>query len=219
MSMTEASSEYFDNVAGQWDKIRAGYFSGEVRAAAIRQAGLRPEHIVADVGAGTGYMSIGLAPLVSHVYVLDGSPAMLEIARKNLRDFTNVEFQVADGLSLPLPDQSLDAAFANMYLHHCLEPLKAIQEMVRVLRPGGRLVITDMDAHPFEWLIAEMADVWQGFERDQIRLWFEEAGLEEITVDCTGESCQAESHDPAIKEEQKRRVEISTFVAVGIRRS
>ena len=50
-------------------------------------------------------------------------------------------------------------------LHHCPDPLAAIREMVRILRPAGRLVITDMDAHTHEWLKTEMADLWLGFER------------------------------------------------------
>ena len=92
-------------------------------------------------------------------------PAMLEVAKKNLSQFGNVEYHEADGASLPFPEESLDAVFANMYLHHATDPLAAIQEMMRVLRPGGRLVITDMDAHPYPWLKEEMADVWQGFDR------------------------------------------------------
>jgi ubiquinone/menaquinone biosynthesis C-methylase UbiE len=143
---------------------------------------------------------------------------MLEVARHNLQGFENVEFHESDGLSLPLPDESLDAVFANMYLHHCPDPAEAIQEMVRVLRPGGRLVITDMDAHPYEWLKTEMADVWQGFERDQMRAWYLEAGLVNVIVDDTGENCCAESQNTAITNPEKRQAEISTFVAVGTRR-
>src|SRR5688572_22826378 len=119
MTTTNLSSAYFEKVAGQWDNLRTGYFTEAVREAAIRKAYLHPEMTVADIGAGTGFMSAGLAPLVKHVHVLDGSAAMLEVAQKNLAQFENVEFEVADGLSLPLPDASLDAAFANMYLHHC----------------------------------------------------------------------------------------------------
>ncbi len=163
-----------------------------MREAAIHKAYLHPEMIVADVGAGTGFMTAGLAPLVRRVHVIDGAQAMLDVARKNLAAFGNLEFHQADGLSLPLPDGSLDAAFANMYLHHCPDPLAAILEMVRTLRPGGRLVLTDMDTHDHEWFKAEMADVWLGFDRAQIRAWFEQAGLVNVIVDCTGESCHAE---------------------------
>lgn len=220
MSMTSASSEYFEKVAGQWDEIRSGYFTEAVREVALSKAYLRPEMVVADVGAGTGFMAAGLAPLVKHVYLFDGSPAMLEVARKNLSQFDNVEFRLAAGDSLPLPDASLDAVFANMYLHHTTEPLEAIREMARLLKPGGRLVITDMDAHPFSWLKEEMADLWQGFERDQMRLWFEEAGLVNIIVDGTGQSCScsSEAQVASITGPSGRKAEISIFVAVGTRR-
>lgn len=218
MSMTKASSEYFNKIAGQWDDIRSGYFTEAVREAAIRKAYLRSEMVVADVGAGTGFMAAGLAPLVRRVYVIDGSPAMLEVARQNLKAQDNLVFQEAEGLSLSLPDESLDAVFANMYLHHCPDPSSAIGEMVRVLRPGGRLVITDMDAHPYAWLKEEMADVWQGFERDQIREWYREAGLVNVIVDCTGQSCRAKSHNSAITGANEGEANISVFVAAGTRR-
>lgn len=203
MTETNPSAVYFEKVADQWDQLRSGYFTEAVRDAAIAKAYLHPSMTVADIGAGTGFMTVGLAPLVSHVYVLDGSDAMLDVARKNLAQFTNLDFQVADGLSLPLPDASLDAVFANMYLHHCPDPLAAIKEMLRILRPGGRLVITDMDTHTHEWLKTEMADLWLGFERDQMRAWFAQAGLVNVIVDNTGQSCQS------------KQAEISIFVATG----
>lgn len=216
------SADYFEKVAGQWDNLRTGYFREAVREAAIAKAYLHPKMIVADVGAGTGFLSAGLAPLVEKVHLLDGSAAMLDVARENLKQFPNLEFHVADSLSLSLPDNSLDAAFANMYLHHCPEPLAAIREMVRMLRPGGRLVITDMDTHDHEWLKTEMADVWLGFDRAQIRAWFEEAGLVNVIVDCTGETCQADCNTPPSDCCQDSKAEehaaISIFVAAGTKR-
>ncbi len=216
--MTQQSSDYFEKVAGSWDEISAGYFGVSVRDAAIAKAFLRPEMAVADVGAGTGFVAAGLAPLVKRVYVVDGSPAMIEVAKKNLAAFDNVEYHQADGASLPFPEDSLDAVFANMYLHHTPDPLAAIQEMVRVLRPGGRLVITDMDAHPYAWLKEEMADVWQGFARDDLRAWFKAAGLVNAIVDGSGQSCCAQSTNPAIVDAQGREARISVFVATGTRR-
>ncbi len=218
MSMTSASSEYFQQVAGQWDAVRSGYFTEAVREAAFRKAYLRPEMIVADVGAGTGFLAAGLAPLVKQVHVLDGSPAMLEVARRNLSEFGNVIFQLADGSSLPLPDASLDAVFANMYLHHMLDPLAAIREMARLLKPGGRIVITDLDVHPYAWLKDEMADVWQGFEHSQLRSWFEQADLVNVLVEGTDQSCSAKKGATSIKDSEGRTAEISIFVAVGSKR-
>jgi arsenite methyltransferase len=213
MTTTNPSSGYFEKVAPAWDKLRTGYFTEAVRESAIRKAYLHPGMTVADVGTGTGFMAAGLAPLVRHVHALDGSAAMLNEARRNLAQFENVEFQESDGLSLLLPDASVDAVFANMYLHHCPEPLASIREMIRILRPGGRLVITDMDSHTHEWLKTEMADLWLGFERDEIRDWFEQAELVNVIVDCTGESCQA-----GCKSEEGEHAEISIFVAAGTKR-
>ena len=90
---------------------------------------------------------------------------MLEVGRQNLGGFSNVEQRLADGATLPFDDASLDAVFANMYLHHCPDPQAAIAEMVRVLKPGGRLVITDLDQHEHTWMREEMADNWLGFDR------------------------------------------------------
>jgi len=218
MSMTKASTEYFKEIAGRWDAVSAGYFGEAVRQAAIAKAYLRPEMVAADVGAGTGFVAAGLAPLVQQVHVIDGSAAMLEVARKNLSQFNNAEFHEAEGTRLPLPDESLDAVFANMYLHHLPDPLAGIREMVRVLRPGGRLVITDMDAHPYAWLKDEMADVWQGFERQQVRAWFEAAGLVNLIVDTTGETCSSRSANALITDEQGREARINVFIATGTRR-
>jgi arsenite methyltransferase len=215
MSMTQASSEYFERTAAEWDDIRSGYFTEAVRDAAIAKAYLRPEMVVADIGAGTGFMSAGLAPLVKRVHVIDGSAAMLAVAKRNLSRFDNLVYHEADGQSIPLPDKSLDVIFANMYLHHCPDPVGAIQEMVRLLRPGGRLMITDMDVHHYEWMKEEMADVWMGFERQQIRDWFQQAGLVNIIVDCSGQSCCAESLDSTMTSASDRSITISIFLATG----
>ncbi len=65
--MTPAAAAYFEQVAEQWDHLRTGYFGEEVRDAAIARAYLRPEMVVADVGAGTGFVAAGLAARVARV--------------------------------------------------------------------------------------------------------------------------------------------------------
>ena len=214
MTMTQASAEYLERVAGEWDALRTGYFGETVRDAAIARAYLRPEMVVADIGSVMGLMAAGLAPLVAKVVAVDGSPAMLEISRRNLADLDNVEHWLAGGDALPLEAGSLDAVFANMYLHHCPDPEAAIAEMVRVLKPGGRLVLTDLDQHKHMWMREEMADVWLGFERGAVKRWLRAAGLVNVIIDSTGECCTSgPESDPA-----SARAAVSIFVATGSRR-
>jgi ubiquinone/menaquinone biosynthesis C-methylase UbiE len=207
----ETVKDYFKEVAEEWDELRQGYFTEEVREAAIARAGLTPEAVVADVGTGTGFMLAGLLPLVKKAYGFDASPEMLEVARRNLAGAGNVELRVSEGDSLPLPDGSLDAAFANMYLHHTPDPAAAVAELARVVKPGGRLVLTDLDSHDHEWMRAEMADVWMGFDRGQVEEWFSQAGLVDVRVESAETSCCGTSScgDEAA---------ISVFVASGTRR-
>ena len=95
-----------------------------------------------------------------------------------------------------------------MYLHHAPDTAKTINEMVRILAPGGVLCITDLDTHDHEWQREQMADVWLGFEREDIRKWFAAAGLTEIDVDCAEGTCDACGPDGSVKP-------LSIFVAIG----
>jgi len=202
------SNEYFAQVAGQWDEIRSGYFTEHMRDAAIAKVNLPPDAVVADIGAGTGFVAMGLAPKVAKVFGFDASAEMLDVARRNLAAFPNVELRQSPGDHLPLPDGALDAAFANMYLHHAPDPVGAIKELTRTLKPGGTLCITDLDTHDHEWQREQMADVWLGFERGDIRRWFAEAGLKDIDVDCAEGTCNACGPDGTVKP-------LSIFVAIG----
>ena len=121
-------------------------FPEEVRDAAIAHGYLRPEMVVGRRGQRYGLHGCGAGPAGQPGVRVDGSAAMLERRSRNLAGFDNVEIRRDERASPPLPDASLDAVFANMYLHHCPDPAAAIGEMARVLKPGGRLVITDMDA-------------------------------------------------------------------------
>lgn len=120
-----------------------------------------------------------------------------------------IDYGQGDAGSLPIKDETVDYAFANMYLHHVEVPPVAIKEMARILKPGGALVITDLDEHRFFFLKMEHDDRWMGFNRADIRRWLEDAGLRDVAVDCTGDNCSASSSYGSEK------AQTSIFVASG----
>lgn len=171
--------QFFERVAHNWDQMRLAYYDESVIEKMSSVSGIDEGSLVADVGTGTGFVAAGLAPRVKKVVGLDNSPAMLEVARDNLSSLgaENVELVEAEISGIPMPDSELDAAFANMVLHHAYDPSAMLAEMARVVKPGGTVAITEEVEHPYEWMREEHADVWLGFSEDQVELFFAEAGL------------------------------------------
>lgn len=202
------SKRYFAEVAQEWDEIRSGFFTEAMRDAAIEKANLPDGAIVADVGTGTGFVLQGLVQKAAQITGFDESEEMLAMARQNLAAYAHVTLRQAEGQSLPAEDATFDAVFANMYLHHAPSPQAAIAEMTRTLKPGGKLIITDLDLHDQRWMQEAMADRWLGFARDDMAHWYREAGLVNVEVDCAEGTCDcvAPTGDD---------ITLSIFVAIG----
>ena len=202
------SKKYFDEVAHQWDNMQQSFFSEDIREKAFSVAGVKKGMIAADIGAGSGFISEGLIGKGLKVIAVDQSEAMLAEMRKKFSGAEGIEYRLGEAEKLPIPDETVDYVFANMYIHHVESLPKAIKEMVRILKPGGELVITDMDEHEFKFLKEEHHDRWMGFKREDVRRWFEEAGLKNVIVDCIDENCSCRSSCG-------EHASISIFVASG----
>jgi ubiquinone/menaquinone biosynthesis C-methylase UbiE len=159
---------YFEAAAAEWDTMRLTYYDERVIETIADAIAIDDTQTVLDVGTGTGFIAAGLAPRADRVIAIDNSPAMLDVPRDNLSQLgiDNVEVREADLTQLPLNDQSVDAAVANMVLHHAEDPAGMLAEMTRVVRPRGWVAIADAIEHPYEWMRTEQADIWLGFTPD-----------------------------------------------------
>lgn len=101
---------------------------------------LHPADRLLDVGSGTGTLTAHVAPLVKHLTCSDVSPEMMELARDRLAPFDNVDYRAENVKSLTFVDDVFDAILCCNVLHQMPDPEPALREMLRVLRPGGRLI-------------------------------------------------------------------------------
>ncbi len=122
---------------------------------------LRPGIDLLDVGCGPGTITAGLAARVTPGRVLgvDMSPEVIEQART--LNVGGVEFVVGDVYALEVPDDAFDVVHAHQVLQHLADPVGAVAEAARVLRPGGLLAVRDADYAGFFWTPASpMLDRW-----------------------------------------------------------
>jgi ArsR family transcriptional regulator len=177
----QQSQAFFSKSAGEWDRVRDEQFGDRFHLASL--AGLAdPSWVAGDLGCGTGAVSAALAPFVSRVVAVDSSSAMLQAAKRRLHDVENVELRRGDLEALPIADSRLDLATMMLVLHHLAEPSRAMADVARVLKPGGRLVIVDMLPHDRESYRAQMGHVWLGFSDADVRRLFAEAGFEDVRI-------------------------------------
>ncbi len=191
--MPMSSKNFFDRVAQDWDEMRESYYSDDVRESALAVAAVQKGNVAADIGAGTGFISHGLIQEGLRVIAVDQSELILNEMKRKYAGINIIDYRVGNAQDLPIHDETVDYAFANMCLHHVESPSEAIVEMVRILKPSGKLVITDVDEHEFDFLREEHHDRWMGFKRKDIEKWFQEAGLADIGVDSIGTCCEVRS--------------------------
>ncbi len=164
----ERSREFFADGVERWERRRDELFGSRSHFVGLLGL-LDPTLAVADLGCGTGAVTAALAPFVREVVAVDDSEAMLGAARRRLAGFPNVTLHHGQLESLPLASASMDAATAILVLHHLPDPARALAEVARVLRPGGRLIVVDMLPHERDEFQREMGHVWLGFGEEQLR--------------------------------------------------
>lgn len=161
---------------------------------------LRPGLTALDLGCGAGTITTGLAARVApgRVVAIDIEPGVLEVARANAgrSGIGTIDFRVGDVYRLDLPDDSVDVAHAHQVLQHLDDPVAALRELARVVRPGGVIAVRDGDYGAFTWYpehagLTEWRDLYRavarlsGGEPDAGRhlvAWARAAGLDDLAA-------------------------------------
>jgi ArsR family transcriptional regulator len=173
---------FFAGAAAQWDRLRQQLYGDRFTDAAL--LALLPSHYtVADLGCGSGLVAARLAPRVARVIGIDHSAAMLKAARKRLDAFENVDLRQGELTQLPLEDTSCDAALMLLALTYVDDPARALVEMRRILKPGGRAVIVDLLPHDRDDFRRQLGQQAMGFDLAELRSAMEAAGFGEIALD------------------------------------
>jgi arsenite methyltransferase len=140
--------EFDERVAQQLDVVYRTRDVRRRRQLVLDALGASPGERILDVGCGPGYYAAELLETLGPdgaVVGVDASPDMLAIAERRCDEHDNVAFHESDATELPVDDASFDAAFSVQVIEYVEDATLALREMHRALRPGGRVVIWDVD--------------------------------------------------------------------------
>jgi len=178
----QANREFFDRHARQWDALKQSVLQlPPYRELLLRRLG--GGDVLLEVGVGTGELLPELVRGWQQVVGIDHSPAMLDEARRQCRHLgpDRVDLRLGNMSHLPMQDAAVEAVLMNMVLHHASRPQQALAEALRVLTPGGRLLVADLQRHQQDLARELLADLWLGFSSDELQAWLAAAGFESIT--------------------------------------
>lgn len=174
------AARYFDSVAETWDTVRGLHFSNAaIEDALLAAVGPGPFRQVIDLGTGTGRILSLLAPVSERAEGLDLSHQMLTVARNNLQrgGVSNASVRYGDACAMPFEDASADLIVLHQLLHFIDQPERVLQEVHRVLAPGGKLAIVDFAPHTLEFLRSEHGHRRLGIADAALAEWAAGTGL------------------------------------------
>lgn len=177
----QKASEFFAANAREWDALRNVYGQGDqIEAAMLAAVRSKPFQSLLDLGTGTGQMLALFAPYYARAVGVDLSRDMLMVARARLEENNISHASVRQGsvFAPPVERGDYDVVTIHQVLHYLDDPALAIKEAARALRPGGTLVIVDLENHEIERLRDDHAHIRLGFSDVQIERWCAANGLQ-----------------------------------------
>lgn len=154
----------------------------------VELSGVSAQDTVLDVACGPGLVACEFARHAAQVTGMDLTPAMIAQAEKRQRELglENISWAVGDAVPLPYPDNSFSQVITRYSYHHLLDPAQALEEMIRVCRPGGTVLVADVAMDPDNVELYDRLELLRdpshthALSTDEFAALFQDSGL----VDC-----------------------------------
>ncbi|MUV14983.1 metalloregulator ArsR/SmtB family transcription factor [Lysobacter sp. HX-5-24] len=170
-----ADQNWADSVAGDMERH---YSPGRTWEALARTAlPLLSPGDVLDIASGDGVLAELLAPHANRYVCIDASPRVVAAASERLKPYPNVEVRQGDMHALPFPAASFDLVVLMHALTYAAKPAQAVAEAARVLRRGGRLLLSSLARHEHKAVVEAYGHANLGFTEKELRRFAEKAGL------------------------------------------
>ena len=174
------SQKYFAGIYKNWDELRKNFVDTDQLNRIIKYLGDQKNKLTLDLGSGTGFISLHCALSGADVFALDMNKKMLvkQMSLKYKLGLNNLVLFQADINQLPLKTGQFDQVFITLVLHHISDPLTMLQQVARLIKPKGKLIIIDFVRHNDSTFADQMHDLWLGFEPTKIKKWIKKIGQE-----------------------------------------
>lgn len=173
------SLAHFQDYGARQDEDQRSFVDGDYYRSRILEMLPSQPGVVLEPGCGAGVLSSVLATRSERLILVDQSRTMLDLACGRS---PGAEGRIGDLQHLPLADEEADTAIVSMVLHHIPEPRRALMEIRRVLRPGGQLILADLDEHEEESMRRRFDDFWLGFSKKRLVEEIQAVGFADLVL-------------------------------------
>ncbi len=182
--MTQEST-YFDRMAGKWDDARRQQRTQALADDIFRRVAFQASQEVLDYGAGTGQLSLLLAPRVRSVCAADASRGMLSVLENKLRTAgpVRIELLLWNAEQDPPPQRTFDVIVSSMTFHHLRDIPRVLNIFHSLLRRDGQLAVADLDQEDGDFHASDAGALHRGFKREELMTWCSQAGFRDIRIE------------------------------------
>ena len=185
----------FDERAADWDSPERVERAAALAGAIVDAVPIEPGTRAIELGAGTGLLGLAIrdrvgAERLAELLLTDTSPGMLDVANGKIADgrrpgVSTARFDLAQ--DPPPPGAPFDLALSLLVLHHVEDTAEALRGVAGLLRPGGRIALSDLDTEDGTFHDAEAEGIHHhGFDRDHLRRLAEAAGFTDVRLSTAG---------------------------------